>query len=192
MRRASASSQSTAVYDVTGKNGRTAAERARQEPVIIVDEHNRRVGIVPRHEMRARRLPHRATYIFVFDTRGRLLVQKRTDTKDMYPGFYDLAAGGVVAAGESYAESARREAEEELGIRDTALAECFEFYYEDEKNRCFGQVFTCTHDGPFSLQPEEVASAEFYDLSEILAGRIEPVTPDTLSALHRLLKFRQG
>lgn len=169
----------------------SAAERARKERVIIVDENNVEAGIAPRHEMRARRLPHRATYIFVFDARGRLLVQKRTDSKDMYPGFYDLAAGGVVAAGESYAKSALREAAEELGIRDTPLAECFEFYYEDDKNRCFGRVYTCTHEGPFSLQPEEVVSAEFRDLSEILAGRIEPVTPDTLEALHRLLRYRK-
>lgn len=165
-----------------------AVERARNERVIIVDESNREVGVAPRHEMRANRLPHRATFIFVFDTRGRLLVQKRTDTKDMYPGYLDLAAGGVVAAGESYAESAEREAAEELGIRDTPLVERFEFYYEDEKNRCFGRAYTCTCDGPFSLQPEEVVGAEFRELAEIMAGRIEPVTPDTLEALHRLLK----
>jgi len=168
----------------------TAVERARHERVIIVDENNVEVGIAPRHEMRAKRLPHRATFIFVFDTRGRLLVQKRTDTKDMYPGYFDLAAGGVVAAGESYAESAAREAAEELGIRDTPLVECFEFYYEDEKNRCFGRAYTCTHEGPFSLQPEEVVGAEFRELPEIMDGRIAPVTPDTLEALHRLLRYR--
>lgn len=164
----------------------SAVERARHERVIIVDDHNREVGIAPRHEMRARRLPHRATFIFVFDTRGRLLVQRRTDTKDMYPGYFDLAAGGVVLEGESYAESAEREAAEELGIHDSPLVEHFEFYYEDEKNRCFGKVYTCTHEGPFALQPEEVVSAEFRELSEILDGRIEPVTPDTLEALKRL------
>ena len=163
-----------------------AVERARNERVIIVDEKNREIGIAPRHEMRAKRLPHRATFIFVFDTRDRLLVQRRTDTKDMYPGYFDLAAGGVVLEGESYAESAEREAAEELGIRDTPLVERFEFYYEDNKNRCFGKAYTCTFEGPFSLQPEEVISAEFRELSEIMDGRIEPMTPDTLEALMRL------
>lgn len=169
-----------------------AVERARNERVVIVDESNREVGTAPRHEMRAKRLPHRATYIFVFDENGRLLVQRRTNTKDMYPGYFDLAAGGVVVAGETYDESAVREAEEELGIRDTPLTPYFGFYYEDEKNRCFGKVYACTHEGPFTLQPEEVVSTEFCDLPEILDGRIEPVTPDTLDALKRLLERQQA
>lgn len=169
-----------------------AVERARHERVVIVDGKNRETGIAPRHEMRAQRLLHRSTFIFVFDTRSRLLVQRRTDTKDMYPGYFDLAAGGVVTEGESYDESAKREAAEELGIVDAPLTPCFVFYYEDPKNRTFGKVYTCTHEGPFTLQPEEVVSAEFRDLTDVLEGRIEPVTPDTLEALNKLLEYRKS
>ncbi|MEJ2236291.1 MAG: NUDIX domain-containing protein, partial [Syntrophobacterales bacterium] len=79
------------------------------EVVIIVDEENNEVGAVPRHEMRAGRLPHRATYILVFNSRGELFLQKRTQTKDVFPGYYDVAAGGVVLAGESYEGGAGRE-----------------------------------------------------------------------------------
>ena len=71
------------------------------EVVIIVDEENNEVGAVPRREMRAGRLLHRATYILVFNSRGELYVQKRTQKKDVFPGYYDVAAGGVVLAGES-------------------------------------------------------------------------------------------
>ncbi|MEE9527401.1 MAG: NUDIX hydrolase, partial [Syntrophobacteria bacterium] len=56
------------------------------EVVIIVDKENNEVGAVPRREMRAGRLPHRATYILVFNSRGELYVQKRTQTKDVFPG----------------------------------------------------------------------------------------------------------
>ena len=56
------------------------------EIVALVDEHNRVIGAVPRREMRAKRLPHRSTYIFVFNTQGYLYVQKRTMTKDVFPG----------------------------------------------------------------------------------------------------------
>jgi ADP-ribose pyrophosphatase YjhB (NUDIX family) len=124
-------------------------ERARNERVIIVDDDNAVVGSAPRHEMRTKRLPHRATFILVFDSDGRILVQKRTDTKDVYPGYHDLAAGGVVTDGESYEESAFREAAEELGIRGVPLEYQFDFYYQDPGNRCFGRVYSCVCEGPF-------------------------------------------
>ena len=157
------------------------------EIVTVVDGENRPVAELPRHRVRSENLPHRATFIFVFDRRGRVLVQRRTAIKDVYPGQYDLAAGGVVAAGESYEECAEREAAEELGIRDAALEAKFDFYYEDERSRCFGRVFTCVHDGPFALQPEEVESVAFHTVEEIAAGGIAPITPDTRMALDRLL-----
>ena len=158
-----------------------------QEIVMVVDDQNRPVAELPRHRVRSENLPHRATYIFVFDRAGRVLVQRRTTIKDMYPGYYDLAAGGVVAAGESYEENAEREAEEELGIRNTALEPKLDFYHEDERNRCFGRVFTCVHEGPFTLQAEEVESVAFRTVDELLAGSVAPVTPDSLLALNRLL-----
>ena len=160
---------------------------ASQEIVLVVDGENRPVTGLPRHRVRSENLPHRATYIFVFDCRGRVLVQRRTAIKDIYPGYFDLAAGGVVAAGESYEECAEREAAEELGIRDTTLEPKLDFYYEDERNRCFGRVFTCVHEGPFTLQAEEVESAAFHTAEELATGDIAPVTPDSRLAFDRLL-----
>ena len=165
---------------------------ASQEIVQVVDGENRPVAELPRHRMRSENLPHRATYIFVFDRAGRVLVQRRTAIKDMYPSYYDLAAGGVVAAGESYEENAEREAEEELGIRGTALEPKFDVYYEDERNRCFGRVFTCVHEGPFTLQAEEVESVAFHTVEEIAAGDVAPVTPDSRLALDRLLALGEA
>ena len=159
---------------------------ASQEIVTVVDGENRPVAELPRHLVRSENLPHRATFIFVFDRRGRLLVQRRTPIKDIYPSHYDLAAGGVVAAGESYEVCAEREAAEELRIRDTALEPRFDYYFEDDCIRCFGRVFSCVHEGPFALQPEEVESVSFRTVDEIMAGAVSPVTPDTLAAFERL------
>ena len=99
-----------------------------EEIVTIVDDRNNVVGAEPRWRMRSYGLPHRATYILVFNSAGELFVQKRADSKDIYPGHYDVAAGGVVMAGESYESAAMRELEEELGIRDTPLEQQFDFF----------------------------------------------------------------
>lgn len=156
------------------------------EIVAIVDEQNQVVGAASRAEMRAGRLLHRAAYILVFNRLGQLFVQKRTDSKDIYPGFYDVAAGGVLLAGESYEESAVRELAEELGI-SAPLTFCFDHFYEDADNRVWGRVFTCRHDGPMQLQAEEVAEGFFLPLPAVLElSRNASFTPDGLEIIVRL------
>ena len=160
------------------------------EIVVIVDEDNNIVGAVPRREMRVKRLPHRSTYILVFNSQGELYVQKRTMTKDVFPGYYDPATGGVVLAGESYEEGARRELAEELGIHDVPLTSLFTFYFADERTRVWGGVFACVYDGALVLQPEEVESGEFLPVAEILRrAQTAPYTPDGMYVLRRHLQL---
>ena len=92
------------------------------EIVSIVDREDNVIDEVPRHVMRSQSLRHRVTYIFVFDSSGRLYVQKRTSTKDLYPGYFDLAAGGVVCAGESYEASAARAAAALACVTDSEIS----------------------------------------------------------------------
>ena len=163
---------------------------ADDEIVVIVDENNEIVGACPRKQMREQGLIHRATYIFVFNSAGQLYVQKRTATKDMYPSYLDLAAGGVVQHDESYELSAEREAEEELGITNTPLNPKGDFFYDDgDGNRIWGRLFVCVYDGEFTHQPEEVEDGWFVSIDEALDGRLSAVTPDSLHALE-LLKER--
>src|ERR671924_253546 len=134
---------------------------ASDEMVVIVDEHNQVVGAAPRREMRARRLPHRSTYVLVFNSRGELYVQKRTLSKDVFPGYFDVAAGGVVLAGETYEQGAERELEEEMGIRGVPLNRLFAFHFENERTCLWGCAFSCVYDGEMVLQEEEVESGAF-------------------------------
>ena len=156
-----------------------------EETVAIVDEANRVIGRAPRREMRAERLIYRATYILVLNSRHEVLLQKRTLTKDMYPGWYDPACGGVVLAGESYEECAARELAEELGIRAPAPTLLFDFFYTDITNRVWGRAYTCMNDGPFTLQASEIDCAFFCPLQDVLGSRYSPITPDGLFLLQR-------
>jgi isopentenyldiphosphate isomerase len=158
-----------------------------EEIVEIVDRDNNSIGAVSRRIMRQQGLIHRASYILVFNRNGELFLQKRTMSKDIYPGFWDLAAGGVVLAGESYEESAKRELREELGVAGVQLRRLFDQYYEDENNKVWGRIFACTSEGPFTLQAEEIDYGRFMSLAEIeQLHQTEPVTPDGM-ALLRLL-----
>ncbi len=164
-----------------------------EETVQIVDEENREIGAVTRSIMREQNLIHRATYIFIQNREGKLFIQKRSASKDVYPGYWEAAAGGVVLAGETYEESARRELEEELGLRNVPLTTLFDYYFESPENRVWGRIFHCRHDGPFRLQKEEIEYGFFMDLKNILQLHTsEPLTPDTIVLLQRLRAFFQS
>jgi len=162
------------------------------ELVIIVDRDNNVVGSATREKMRADRLPHRCAYILVFNSRGELYVQKRTVIKDIYPGYWDPAAGGVMQVGESYEESAAREVGEELGVRGVELRPLFDMWFEDERSAVWGRAFTCVYDGPLELQVEEVQFVEMMTPADVLrrAADGERFTPDGLLVVERFL--RQG
>lgn len=99
----------------------------------------------------------------------------------------DATAGGVVQADEQLLESARREAEEELGIAGVPFAEHGQFYFEDKNCRVWGALFSCVSHGPFALQEDEVSEVCWLTPEEITA-RCDEFTPDSLKALALWMK----
>lgn len=155
---------------------------ASTEWVDIVNENNEVIAQSSREQMRAQCLRHRATYIVVHDGMGIFNDTATTETKDFHPGMLDATAGGVVQADEQLLESARREAEEELGIAGVPFADHGQFYYEDKFCRVWGSLFSCVSHGPFALQEEEVSEVCWLTPEEITA-RCDEFTPDSLKAL---------
>jgi 8-oxo-dGTP pyrophosphatase MutT (NUDIX family) len=155
------------------------------ELVDVVDEANEVVGSVSRRELRARNLLHRCTYVFVISPAGELYVHLRTDTKDVYPGFYDVCAGGVNAAGESYETCAARELEEELGVRSTPMFR-FTHRYSGPSGCVLGGVFDVVWGGAIVWQPEEVAWGAFLPLPQVdaMIAR-ESFCPDGVEVFER-------
>ncbi len=151
------------------------------ELVDVIDDEGRTIDTVPRHVIRARHLPHRCVYILVFDSAGNLFVHLRTATKDVYPSHWDVAVGGVLAAGESFDEGARREVREELGI-DAKPEPLFPFRYADATSSAQAWAYRLCHNGPFRLQPEEIVRGEFVPLEEVAVRSASvPFCPDGLA-----------
>src|SRR5262245_35130689 len=136
------------------------------ELVDVIDAEGRTIGTVSRQEMRGRRLPHRCVYILVFNGRGELFIHLRTPTKDVYPGYWDVAIGGVLTAGESFEVGALRELAEELGV-EAPLETPFPLKYSDSDTTVHGMVYAARHEGPFRLQPEESVRGEFVGLDDL-------------------------
>lgn len=174
-----------------GISRKEAAHRAASdaEKIAWVDDDDQLLGSLPRAELRARGLIGRGTFILLFNSAGELCVHRRTLSKAVYPGYWDPAAGGMVQAEESYAESAARELEEELGIAGVELHPHGTFFFDQPDNRLWCAVFSAVSDAPLTLQPEEVLEAKFIDphqaLAEAKAGT--PYCPDSLAALRKYL-----
>lgn len=159
------------------------------ELVDVIDDAGRTIRVATRAEVRAQCLPHRCTYVLVFNSQSELFIHLRTPTKDVYPSHWDTCIGGVLLAGESFAQGVVREIREELGIVKAPRA-LFPFRYDDERTSVQGMVCRLDHDGPFHLQPEEIVRGEFVTYSE-LARRAErdPFCPDGMAVIRKYAAF---
>ena len=159
------------------------------EIVDWIDEDGRVLQSLPRAEIRGRNLLHRSSATFVFHPDGRLFVQQRTLTKDVYPGLFDVCVGGTVVSGETYDQNACREVAEELGIHGAPVYALFSHRFLDAHTNNAIRVFACVYDGPIVLQPEEVADGFWADRSRVetlLAGG--RVCPDSVQGWRMYLE----
>lgn len=163
------------------------------EWVEWVDRADQVIAVVPRSRMRAENLLHRSVAIIVTTSDGRLVVQRRADSKDVYPGWWDIGAGGVLRAGEPPVEAARRELFEELGVDGDPEFVAIE-HHEDVRARESCRVYRVVHDGPFRSVDGEAAEIRVVDPIGFAAliDR-EPVLPGSLAMLlPHLADFRPG
>jgi isopentenyldiphosphate isomerase len=161
-----------------------------EELVDVVDDDDVVVRTVGRAEMRRDRLQHRAVAIAVFGSDGRLLVHRRADTKDVWPGRWDIAAGGVVSAGESYDAAARRELAEELGV-EADLVPLGNGRFRDESVALIARAYQVVHDGPFRFTDGEIAEVRWVTMDELDAlRRTRSFVPDSIALLLPLIDRR--
>lgn len=120
------------------------------EQVEVVDVHGEVERIVPRSQMRAENLRHRCVYVAVLTQLEELplVVHQRASWKDAYPGFWDLAFGGVCDVGEQWETAAHRELEEEAGLTNVELVDLGPVDYSDVHTMVYGRAFValCEHE----------------------------------------------
>ena len=143
-----------------------------EELFDVVDEQDQVLRQAPRSVVHANHWLHRAAHIFVFNTRGELLIHRRSATKDECPNVCTSSASGHLAAGEDYATAAVRELEEELGL--ISPLEFLGVIPVEGANTSFefSGLFRTTTDQPPVFDPGEIASGEFLPLTEI-ASRLD-------------------
>jgi isopentenyl-diphosphate delta-isomerase type 1 len=142
-----------------------------EELLDIVDDHDRIIGRAPRHHVHAHGLKHRAVHIFVFNPAGELLVQKRSRSKDTFPGCYDSSASGHLNAGEDYDACALRELREELGLNPAPaqLRKHFKIPACPQTGWEFVWTYSIQTDAAVAPNPQEILWAEFWPVERVRA-----------------------
>jgi isopentenyldiphosphate isomerase len=155
--------------------------------IAVVDAANRFVRWEARRVIHEQRLVHRSIHVLLYDTAGRLLIQRRHAAKQTYPRYWDVSCAGHVEESdylggpddrldEVYAAVAAREVSEELGVAP-ALAFAGRFAPEPGVHYEHLALYRGTSDGPFTLQADEVEEHRMLardEVSDFVAG--EPVT----------------
>jgi len=137
------------------------------EYLYHIDDDDNVLGKMTRAEMRKKSLLHRAVAVLVFNSKGEILVHRRTKTKDIHPGVYDLKVSGCVDYGESYEECALRELNEEIGAVDVELELLFIHKNQEHHDHCIVKIYTTVYDGPVKAQESEIDWFKFMELDDV-------------------------
>lgn len=143
-----------------------AAQDVHGEIFDVVDAEDRVTGQLSRHEVHRQKLLHRAVHIFVFNPRGDLFLQRRSRWKDTHPLRWDSSAAGHVNAGDTYAGTAPREVEEELGV-SAPVEEIATIAPSAGTGWEHVRLYRAEHEGPFQLNPAELDGGGFFTLEQI-------------------------
>jgi len=164
------------------------------EMVPHVDPEGRVIGVVSRAAAHQSPFPlHPVVRLLVIDGAGKVLLQRRSETKQQAPGLWDTSVAGHVSAGEDLNRSLHREAREELGLRlpkpgpgGPVFLGNYRFEAQDDHELAFVWVYRSS--GPFKPDPEEVAEIRWMSQTEINALPKKTVC----ACLTRDLKFLQA
>lgn len=135
--------------------------------VEVVDDSDRPVALITLGEAHRQLLPHRSVLVLVYDLDNRIYLRKRSSAKKIYPGRWDISAGGHVLAGESRFEAAQRELWDILGIQSERLRPVADIPSGPGTGNEFVSVYSVGRTAaPPRPNPVETQGGFFYSMDE--------------------------
>lgn len=142
-----------------------------EEQVVLVSENDEVLGLMEKMQAHECGLLHRAFSVFLFNSKGEMLLQRRAQDKYHSPNQWTNACCSHPKADETYLQAAQRRLMEELGI-ETELTPKFHFIYKADVGQDLWEheldhVFTGNYEGSFQLNPEEVSEIRYISMQEL-------------------------
>lgn len=144
----------------------------------IVNEKDEVIGQDTRENIHKNGLLHREVSAWVFNSRGKVILQKRSMNKKSHPGLWSLSVSGHVESGDSYIISVIRELKEELGleVKENELIELNKSLVDgnlvnDKNNNRFSVRYAYKFDGDINgltIQKEELDEIKWWNIDELL------------------------
>ncbi|MFD2826941.1 isopentenyl-diphosphate Delta-isomerase [Leeuwenhoekiella polynyae] len=143
----------------------------KEELVILVDENDQQIGLMPKIEAHEKALLHRAFSVFVFNSKKELMIQQRALHKYHSPGLWTNTCCSHQREGESNIEAGRRRLMEEMGFT-VDLEESISFIYKAPFDNGlteheFDHILLGNFEGEPNLNPDEVGAWKWMSLEAI-------------------------
>jgi isopentenyl-diphosphate delta-isomerase type 1 len=132
--------------------------------ISYVDANDNVIGAGSIGEAYNKGIIHRVVRVYLYNSKGELLLQKRSDNMKSNPGKWNESAAGHVDEGETYLQAAQRETEEEIGVRGVVLEEIKKTYTEEVGElgrKRFTVLFRGVYDGEVHPDLEEVSEVKW-------------------------------
>ena len=144
-----------------------------EEKVILVNERDEQIGLMPKMEAHEKALLHRAFSVFVFNDNNELMIQQRALGKYHSPGLWTNTCCSHQREGESNIEAGKRRLQEEMGF-STELNDTISFIYKAPFDNGlteheFDHILVGYFNGEPDLNPEEVHAWKWMSLEELKA-----------------------
>jgi isopentenyldiphosphate isomerase len=136
----------------------------------VVDEQGHVIGSALRGQVHGNpKLLHPVVHCLVTNSRGELLLQRRSLDKDIQPGRWDTSVGGHVVFGESIEHALRREMKEEVGLEleEDQLTFLYRYVHTNPVESELVYTFRYASEGPFVRQVEEIDELRFFGREEL-------------------------